>query len=74
MTRMTMPDPWSDDDPAVMLGRLAMTLRTPQESPQTPADDAPAPDGRRGLIAALVARIRDDHDMTAIETLKRLLK
>jgi hypothetical protein len=66
-------DIWDDDDPAIVRGREAMTLR-PTEEPTRQDDAGEAPDAttRRERIAALVHRI-EIGDLSAVATLRELL-
>jgi len=72
MTKWRQPDPWADDDPAIVRGRVGLALR-PVEAPTPPDASSGAPGGatRRERLAALVHRIEAD-DLSAIATLREL--
>lgn len=63
---MRRDDPWADDDPAVVLGRVYLI---PPPEPEAPP---PPPPTRRERIAALTERLRQG-DTTAATQLSDLL-
>ena len=69
--RFRVLDPWSPDDPAVVLGREALALRPP-EPPAPRAEEASPVAPTRADIAALTDRVRHG-DRSAAERLRALV-